>query len=89
MRKKYKKSDLQVLTYGKGRSKLFIVYTDYEELPNSNGPWNTRVYPDVRGNKADAIAEALHWLNDDCGVGAPWVVKNKPSKLFVAYTWGA
>ena len=84
MTKKYKKSDLTALAYGSGHNKRFIIYTDYKELPNTRGPWHTRVYPDVRGNQAKAIAEALDWLNNE-EIGEPWIYRNNPSKFFIAY----
>lgn len=85
MKKKYKKSDITVLEYGRGRNKKFILYTDYEETPN--GPWHTRIYPDITGNKIKAVLQALTWLNDK-EVGEPLVVRNKPSKLFISYSLG-
>lgn len=84
-KKKYKVSELQVMTYGSGRKKRFIIYTDYKETPD--GPWHTRVYPDTRGNMRVAVGEALLWLNVG-EIGEPWVVRNKPSKYFISYNWG-
>lgn len=86
MTKKYKKSDLDVHTYGSGRKKLFIVYTDYEHN-DYGGKYHTRVYPDIRGNKTEATKQALEWLNGN-EVGEPWVVKGKASKIFISYSWG-
>lgn len=86
MSKQYKKSDLTVIDYGSGRKKLFIIYTDYEHN-DYGGRYFTRVYPDVRGNKTNAIKEALTWLNVK-DVGEPWVVRNKESKIFIQYDWG-
>jgi len=81
-KKKYRISELQVMAYGTGRNKRFIIYTDYMETVN--GPWHTRVYPDVRGNAKEAVKEALDWLNNR-EIGEPWVYRNKPSKFFIAY----
>ena len=85
MTKKYKKTNLEVHTYGTGRNKKFIIYTDYE--PTDNGPWHTRIYPDIRGNTAKAVLQAIDWLNDE-SVGEPWIVRNKPSKFFISYSFG-
>ena len=84
MKRKYKKSDVVVIAYGSGRNKRFIIYTDYEELPNTRGPWHTRVYPDVRGNQMKAVLEALEWLNEGT-IGEPWIYRNSPSKFFLSY----
>ena len=87
MATKYKASDLNVHIYGRGRKKLFIMYTDYT-YENGVGPrWHTRVYPDVRGNKANAIREAIKWLNEN-EIGEPWVVRNSPKKISLGYEWG-
>lgn len=84
MTKKYKASDLDVHEYGRGHKKLFVMYTDYHD-----NRWHTRVYPDVRGNKARAVKEALDWLNNtERGVGEPWVMRNSPKKIQIAYQWG-
>lgn len=86
MVKQYKKSDLTVIDYGSGRKKLFIIYTDYEHN-DYGGRYFTRVYPDVRGNKSEALKQAIDWLNKNI-VGEPWVVRNKESKIFISYDWG-
>lgn len=86
MNKQYKKSELTVIDYGSGRKKLFIIYTDYKHN-DFGGRYSTRVYPDVRGNKAEATKQALDWLNKNI-VGEPWVVRNKESKIFISYDWG-
>lgn len=87
--KKYKASDLNVHEYGTGHRKLFVMYTDYKEDEDGSPRWYTRVYPDVRGNKANATKEALDWLNNtERGVGEPWVMRNSPKKIQIAYQWG-
>jgi hypothetical protein len=80
-----KKSEFQICEYGKGKQKLFIIYTDYKMT--DNGPWHTRIYPDVRGNKSKAIKQAIQWLIME-SVGEPKIIRNKPSKLFLDYKLG-
>lgn len=81
--KLYKKSDLNVQTYGSGKKKKFIIYTDFEET--DRGPvWNTRVYPDIQGNKKNAIKQSLDWLNRE-NIPEPWVVRNSPRKISLTY----
>ena len=87
MPKKYKASDLDIHEYGRGHNKLFIMYTDYIYTEGVGPRWHTRVYPDVQGNKAKAVKEALGWLNGDT-VGEPWVMRNSPKKVLIAYQWG-
>jgi len=86
MDRKYRKSDLDVHTFGHGRNKCFVIYTDYtygDEI--GPGPrWHTRVYPDIQGNKTKATNQALRWLNNG-DVPEPWVYKNKPRKLMITY----
>lgn len=84
---KYKAVDLNIQEYGNGRKKLFIMYADYTYEDGIGPRWHTRVYPDVRGNKANAVKEALEWLNGDT-VGEPWVMRNSPKKIQLAYHWG-
>ena len=89
MTKQYKASDLNVHEYGRGHKKLFIMYTDYNYDPVYGPRHSTRVYPDVQGNKANAIKEALDWLNNtERGVGEPWVIRNSPKKIQIVYQWG-
>jgi len=57
---KYTKKDLCVHTYGRGRDKKFIIYTDFIKKDTR---WHTTVYPDIEGNKENAIHQALYWLN--------------------------
>ena len=87
MTKKYTKADLQVEIYGNGRKKLFVMYTDYEYIPGEGHGWSTRVYSDFRGNKANAIKQALDWLNTG-DVGEPWIVRNNRKKISLVYKFG-
>ena len=80
----YVKNELTVETYGRGHDKVFIVYTDYTHDSETGPRWHTRVYPDIKGNKAKATQQALKWLNEG-NVGEPWVVRNSPSKIFLSY----
>ena len=84
--KTYKKSDLRVQTYGSGRHKMFIAFTDYEVVDKIGRRWHTRVYPDIEGNKSKATKQALQWLNrTEELVPSPWVVRNSPVKLPFQY----
>ncbi|MFA6569989.1 MAG: hypothetical protein WCT77_01995 [Bacteroidota bacterium] len=87
MKKRYKKSELEIHTYGGGRNKKFIVYTDFVRDYYGSRTSYTRVYPDVKGNKANAIKEALDWLNNK-DIYEPWIVRNKPCKFLIQYSWG-
>ncbi len=87
MAKKYRKSDLDVHIYGHGRDKLFIMYTDYDYIQGEGPGWSTRVYPDIRGNKTNAVRQALAWLNDG-SVGEPWIVRNSRKKISLTYKFG-
>src|SRR3972149_10136648 len=79
---KYKKSDLEIHAYGSGRNKCFIMYTDYD---SKEYRWNTKVYPDINGNKAKAVAQVLRWLNNpDIHNRAP-IVKGF-TKVSITYT---
>jgi len=83
MKKKYTAKDLDVHIYGRGRNKNFIMYTDFTK--DKNGPrWHTRVYPDIEGNKAKAIKQALNWLNRD-NVPCPWIYWESPRKISITY----
>ena len=84
MKKKYKASDLNIHAYGGGHGKLFIMYTDYTYEDGVGPRWHTRVYPDICGNKAKAVKQALRWLNT-MDVPAPNVVRNSPKKLGLVY----
>lgn len=87
MTKKYKKSDLDIHSYGKGHGKLFIMYTDFEYIEGKGPGWSTRVYPDITGNKAKATKQALDWLNGN-EVGRPYVVRNSRKKISITYKFG-
>lgn len=86
MKRKYNSANVTIVSYGSGRKKRFIVYADYKE--SVYGPWHTRVYPDVTGNATEALREALQWLNEG-EISEPWIIRNKPSKFFIVYTFGA
>lgn len=82
--KKYKKSELDVHTYGRGRDKKFIIYTDYKYTEGEGPRWNTTVYPDIEGNKERAIKQALNWLNNpECW--KQYAVFQGPTKISIAY----
>lgn len=87
MNKIYKKSDLDVHTYGHGRNKNFVIYTDYDYILGEGQSWSTRVYPDIEGNKEKAIKQALEWLNAG-DVGEPWIIRNSRKKISLTYKFG-
>lgn len=81
---KYRKEDLEVHTYGNGRGKKFIIYTDFIR-DETGARWHTQVYPDIEGNTGKAIKQALNWLNND-GIKKDFaIVKNNPSKVSIVY----
>lgn len=85
MTKKYKKADLDIHTYGRGRNKRFIMYTDFTH-ESGNGPrWHTQVYPDIEGNKEKATQQALRWLNDPSVHSRFAVYTNNPRKIQIVY----
>lgn len=86
-KKKYKADDLNIHTYGSGHDKVFIMYTDFEQIEGQGPRWYTRAYPDIRGNKAKATKQALKWLNEDT-IGEPYIVRNSPKKILIQYEWG-
>lgn len=85
--KKYTKADLDVHIYGRGKNKRFIIYTDFEQAENLGPRWHTRVYPDIEGNQAKAIRQALDWLNrtGDNIVEEPYIIRNSPKKLQIVF----
>lgn len=82
--KKYKVKDLNVHTYGSGRNKKFIIYTDYEYSDTTGPIWHTKVFPDIEGNKAKAIKESLYLLNSDT-IFKPFFVKTGDFKVQISY----
>ena len=82
--KKYKAKDLNIHIYGNGRNKKFIMYTDYEYQDGIGPRWHKRVYPDIEGNKAKAVKQALKWLNDE-ELSNRFAVFTNPTKIFIAY----
>ena len=84
MDKKYKKSELTVQTFGHGKNKMFIIFTDFVKDEKKGPRWYTRAYPDIEGNKAKATSQALKWLNSG-QVPEPWVIKDSPVKFPLQY----
>lgn len=80
LKNKYTEKDLDVHTYGRGRDKKFIAYTDYSEKENR---WRKTVYPDIEGNKAKVVAQVLRWLNSKSPL--KYAVFNGETKIAIVY----
>jgi len=78
--KKYRLVDLNVHPYGHGSYKRFIVFTDFNKTLHK---WETKVYPDIEGNKANATRQALRWLNSEDQ--SRYHIFHTPSKIPLQY----
>lgn len=86
--KMYKKSELHVQEFGRGREKRFVIYADYEKIEGFGPRWNTVVHPDIDGNKSRAVKQALNWLNrtGDDEVRYPYIQRDMNTKLSLVYS---
>lgn len=78
---RYTENDLTTITYGEGKNKKFIIYTDWN---NIDGYYMKRVYPDIETNKSLAIQQALRWLNSTDS--KKYNISVGPSKIYVGYS---
>lgn len=81
----YKKSELHVQEFGRGREKVFVIYADYIDNLRT---WDTVVHPDIIGNKSRAVRQAINWLNrtGDNEVFYPYIQRDMNTKLAMVHS---